>query len=476
MTTNGWAGARASGGGLLSAHTPPWTNGVWRWPRVPDRRLLALAVAVQALIALLSVRTWPDARVFQAAGYLVGTGHSPYAAVDLGPVFHSALYAALPAIGYPPPWPLLLGGIYRVSYALHPDVALYGLAIKVPVIAAGVGLAYLAAATLHNLGGTPSTVRRGWIALLFNPLLIFVGAAWGQIDAIVALLAFAALLLALSGRRDLSAVTLALAVCFKPTAVALVLAVLLFLGATSALRALRYAVLCAAGVFAFYVLPFLAFGWDAAPARSANAQLSMAGAMSYATIARLWRDPLVLEGHWWLLGILWVPALLAAALVARRPPAGAAGLLALGTGLTLVFFLCRTWLSEPNVILVLAPVLVLSALGRVDRRLFTAIWAVTLAFAVSNASPVLLLWPLSPDATRAALAVLRGHPEATLLVRVALVVAWQVVGWWTAVVCLRRCVSPGVMLSTRGRRAAAGTAELTSDAAPLTTMSRGARP
>ncbi len=302
-------------------------------------------------------------------------------------MFHDATFQGHFAIGYPPPWPLLLGGIYRVTYALVPDLHLYAAAIRLPVIAANVGLAYLAGAALQNLGAAPSVVRRAWLALLFNPFLLYVGAVWGQIDAVVALLSLAALLLAASGRRDLSAVTLALAVCVKPTAAPMLLAVLLFVGAASLLRAARYAVVFAAGAFVFYVLPFLVLGWDASPAHAANAQLSMIGAMSVTAVARLWTGTLALGGHWWLLGLLWAPALLVAAFVARGRSRGPAGLLAVGAALTLVFFLFRTWLAEPNVVVVLAPVLVLAALGRLDRRLFTALWIVPLAFIAADASP-----------------------------------------------------------------------------------------
>jgi hypothetical protein len=449
------------GAAVVGPPSSPWAGGAWAWPRTPDRRLLGLAVLVQVAVVLLSVRASYDLRIFGAAGYLVGTGHSPYLALNLRPVFHAFLYADLPAIGYPPPWPLLLGGIYRATYALVPNLALYNAAIKLPLIAANLGLAYLAGAALQNLGATRAVVRRAWLALLFNPFVIFVGAAWGQVDAIVALLALAALLLVAAGRRDVSAVTLALAVCVKPTALPFLLAVLLFVGAGSALRALRYAAVFAAGAFAFYVLPFLAFGWDSSPLVRANAQFSMAGAMSLSTIARLWRDPLVLEGHWWLLGMLWLPAVLAVALLAGRGHRDLGGLLTLSLTFTLVFFLCRAWLSESNAVLVLAPVLILGALGRTDRRLFTALWAIALAFTVANASPVLLLWTVSPGLTEAALRFVRSHAEVTLTLRALLVVAWQVAGWWTVVACLRqlRGAAPGgVVAAAPGVAAAAAPA------------------
>ena len=289
-----------SGRGVATAGTPssPWAGGAWTWLRTPDRRLLVLSILLQLVLALLAYDNTHDMRIFQATGYLVGAGHSPYLPLDLRAVFHDGVFQGRLAIGYPPPWPLLLGGIYRLSYALVPDLHLYAVAIKLPVIAANAGLAYLAGAALQNLGAAPATVRRAWLALLFNPFLLYVGSVWGQIDAIVALFALAALLLAASGRRDLSAVTLALAVCVKPTAAPMLLAVLLFVGAGSALRAVRYAAVFALGAFVFYVLPFLALGWDASPAHVANAQFSMIGAMSLTAVAHLWTDTLVLQGHW----------------------------------------------------------------------------------------------------------------------------------------------------------------------------------
>ena len=111
--------------------------------------------------------------------------------------------------------------------------------------------------------------------------------------------------------------------------------------------------------------------------------------------------------------------------------------------LVLVFMLTRAWVAEPNVVLVVPLVLVLVSLGELDRRLFTALWVVPLAFTVVNASPLQLLWVAFPDAWRA-----RWRPwprtRRHSRLRAALVVAWQVAGWWTVVVCLRRAPAPAV--------------------------------
>ncbi len=417
--------------------TSPWTGGRWTWLRTPDRRLLAVAVLVQLALAAIPLHRSYDRTAFEAAGYLVATGRSPYLAADLSAVFHSAVFHDFASIGYPPPWPLLLGALYRLSYALVPDLSLYGLVIKLPTIAAVVALAYLTGAALQNLGASAAAVRRAWLAILFNPFVIYVAAVRGQIDPIVAALALAALLLVASGRRDLSALVLAAAICFKPIAAALLPAVVVVLAATSPRHALRYATVAAAGLVTIYVVPFVALGWDASPFGSANAQMALAGAMSPASVARLWTDPVVLSGHWWLLGVAWVPALVAAVVLARRGATDFTGLLSLGLALTLVFFLLRTWLAETNVVLVLAPALILATLGRLDRRLYAALWALPLALTLLYLWPVKLLWAVAPDAVARAAYWAETSRPLLLAAQLALILCWQVAGWWTVVACLR---------------------------------------
>ena len=174
-------------------------------------------------------------------GYLVGTGQNPYVGQDLSAVFHHLGFDALTTVGYPPPWPLALGLLYRVVHAVTSDLLVYNLAIKLPVIAANVGLAYLVGAVLKNLGADPATARRAWVFLLLNPLLLYVGAAWGQIDALVALGSLAALVLLTRERRDGSAGLLALAVAVKPTALPMLPAALVYLAGRSRRQAVRYA-------------------------------------------------------------------------------------------------------------------------------------------------------------------------------------------------------------------------------------------
>ena len=95
-------------------------------------------------------------------------------------MFHHVRFENLDPAGYPPPWPLVLGLLYLASYAVVADLLLYNLVLKLPVIAANVGLAYLVAAMLKDLGASPSVARRAWVLTLFNPVLLYFGAAWGR--------------------------------------------------------------------------------------------------------------------------------------------------------------------------------------------------------------------------------------------------------------------------------------------------------
>jgi hypothetical protein len=410
-------------------------------PSIHDRRLLALSVAVQLLLGALFGHAY-DSRVFMTTGYLVATGRGPYSPLDLAGVFHHPGFSQLTTIGYPPPWPLVTGLLYRATYALVPNLHLYDLALKLPVIAATVGLAYVVAAALRRAGVPAETCRKAWVFLLFNPLILFAGAAWGQLDVVVALLTVAALALVWRGRWASSAALLALAVCTKPTPLPVALVVLVWLAARAPREALRYAGVLLAWAAVLVVVPFLALGWPTAQIQDRpNAQFLMTGGLSYTTVARLVRDPLALPGHWWLLGMLWVVAL-AAGLALWRRGEGLDDLVRGSAALTLVFLLTRAWLAEPNVVLVLPLVLILASLGELDRRLLTALWLIPLAFAVANASPLQLLWLTFPDAWRASVTAMGAHDDVLLPLRAALVVAWQVAGWSTVAICLRRATAP----------------------------------
>jgi hypothetical protein len=277
--------------------------------------------------------------------------------------------------------------------------------------------------------------------MLFNPVLLYFGAAWGQIDAIAAALAIWALTLLWMRRTTASAALLALSVCLKPIALPVLPATLLFLWRESRQRTARYAGVFGAVALVVAVAPFAVLGWDpSAILHRWNGHFVLTGGLALSTAFRLCRDPLALPGSWWLVGMIWVLALaLAVILLAlRRGVGGLEDLLKQATVLVFVFFLTRARLSEPNFVLLAPMVLILTTTGALPRWAFVVVCAIPLAFSVVNHSPLELLFAAFPEAMRSSISWVERYERTALDLKAALAIAWQVAGWWIVVLCLRR--------------------------------------
>jgi len=181
-----------------------------------DILFVLLSVLVQIPLAIL-LGHYYDERSFIDTGYLVSAGLNPYQ-THLITVFSSnqSLTGFNLIIGDPPLWPLLLGAIYKLSYNITPNIFLYNFAIKLPVIAANIGLAYITRNILRQQGASEKKVKFAWLFLLFNPFLLLTTAAWGQFDNLIALLCVASLYLLSKKMVNKSAVLLSLSVVLKP--------------------------------------------------------------------------------------------------------------------------------------------------------------------------------------------------------------------------------------------------------------------
>jgi hypothetical protein len=85
------------------------------------------------------------------------------------------------------------------------------------------------------------------------------------------------------------------------------------------------------------------------------------------------------------LGYLWIPALLLGYyFVYRNPPKNARQLFQSSVFLLLVFFLSRTWLSEPNINLLLPLFLLLLGYGKIGMKTFHLGWIIPFAFVFLN--------------------------------------------------------------------------------------------
>ena len=403
-----------------------------------DIGYLLASILLQLILGFLFGHAY-DIRIFMATGYLVATGHDPYILPDLRAVFQNLAFQGLTSIGYPPPWPLILGLIYLLSYAPTHNFLIYNLAIKLPIILANICLAYLVRDILIEQRVSQDIARKAWIFLLLNPFSLYFTTAWGQFDSLVALLTLAALVLLTKQRLVISSFLLALAISLKPTPVPVVLAVVVYLWESPWQRLFRYMITFAVSMLAMCVLPFLIFGWDASPILHGwNAQFTVSGGMSLTTLYELTAGTYLLPGYWWLLGLVWLPAIVIGALLMPKGNHGLVDLLKKSLVLILIFFLTRTWLSEQNLALILPMVLILVYLGELPRLTLSAIWILPLIFTIFNTSPPQLLFPILPELMAKLLQWSDVFRSARLVARMLVVIPWQVGGWWMVVRNLRK--------------------------------------
>jgi hypothetical protein len=411
-----------------------------------DKGTLLASVPLQLGLALLFGHYY-DMRIFMATGYLVASGQNPYAAQDLSRLFNNPAFQGITTIGYPSPWALVLGLIYRLSYPYFPNLLIYNLLIKLPILAANLCLAGLTVGILIKMGTEVEVCRKAWRVLILSPFLLYFSTAWGQFDVIVALLALSALALLDHGKLTASALLLAAAISFKPIALPLLPVAGIHLLGKSNRQALQFFTVCLGGMALFCIVPFAIFGWNPDPIlRGWNAHFTVGGGMSWMTFYELLKDSYQLPGAWWLLGLAWVLALAIAIVIMRPGISGFEDLLMKSTAVLLVFFLTRAWLSEPNVILVFPLVLILTATGRLKAWAFHALWILPLVFTLFNASLPQLFFPSMPGVMEKLLKVAEEYRTFRLVVKIVVVIPWQITGWWIVINCFRRRPLPAVMI------------------------------
>ncbi len=400
--------------------------------------MLLASIILQLILGSLFGHAY-DIRIFMATGYLVATHQDPYIVPDLRAVFHNPAFVGMTSIGYPPPYLLILGFIYLLTYASTQNFLLYNLGIKIPVIIANICLAYLVRNVLSNQGASLHAQHNAWLFLLFNPFLLYFTTAWGQFDSLVALLTLISLLLLSQQKIIPSTILLALAISLKPTPVPVILVFIAFLWGKPWDKLVRFFIVFGLSMLVFCVVPFFIFGWNASPILHGwNTQFTVSGGMSLTTLYELTYGTYVLPGAWWLLGVLWLPATLIGAYFMPRGDHGLIGLLKNSLALILIFFLTRTWLSEQNLALILPMVLILVVLNELPKLTLYTVWILPLIFTIFNTTPAQLLFPILPNQMAALLQWTELYRIPRLWARMALVIPWQVAGWWMVVHSLRR--------------------------------------
>ncbi len=391
--------------------------------------IVILSILVQLPLAVL-LGHYYDERSFLDTGYLVSAGLNPYQP-QLITVFSSNPYLTgiNPIIGYPPLWPLLLGLIYRLSFNIAPNLFLYNFAIKVPVIASNIGLAYVTKTVMQRLGMSEKKIRAAWLFLLFNPLTLLTTTAWGEFDTLIALLCVASLYFLSKGMIGKCALLLSLSIVLKPISLPLLGLPLLFSPTKNWRKILTYLSISVVIVVTLWFLPFNLLGWmlPSSP-NQLTAYFKMAGGMTLFNIVEIFQNTAILPAGLEFLGYIWIPALLIGyCFVYRNPPKSMNELVQNAVGLLLIFFLTRSWLSEPNINLILALMLIAVGFEKISSRSLHLTWIIALAFMVLNLAFSQLFFLVYPPIIPAMVAFDVQFGTARLVARFAVTVLWYII-------------------------------------------------
>ena len=404
----------------------------FRWKKInEDRLLILLSIMIQTLLAIF-LGHYYDERVFMTTGYLVSSGINPYQQYEITGIFsHPLLQGTIPGFGYPPPYALVLGLAFQLSYRLIPNLLLYNLMIKIPIVATNVCLAFLVRKVINESKTTKKTAQFAFLFLLFNPFILLTTSAWGQIDTVATLLCVASLYWLSKGNHKWCGITLALAFSIKPIVLPLLGLPVFFQEPKNLRSKLEYLTVLSVSIFTFTILPLLVTGWQPLLASNEwNAHFSTAGGLSLFGIIEIITGAEFLPRSLEQLGFLWVPALLIAYYkVYRNPPSSRTELIQKAILLSLIFFLTRSWLSEPNINLVLVLMLLSVETEKTTFRNLHFAWTIAFLFMFLNYSiPQLFFIPYpSIISDLAILDVQIG--TLRLIGRSCVVVLWQIFAW-----------------------------------------------
>ena len=156
----------------------------------------------------------------------------------------------------------------------------------------------------------------------------------------------------------------------------------------------------------------------------------MSGGMTLFSLVEVIQNTAVLPAGLEFLGYIWIPALLIAYyLIYRNPPKSFIEVAKAAVGLMLVFFLTRSWISEPNINVILPLAILALSFKKMNFRNFLFLSVIPLVFMFINTSIPQLFFLVSPSIIPS-LAQLDQHIRTwRLIARFLVVVIWQVFAW-----------------------------------------------
>lgn len=329
-----------------------------------------------------------DTEIWIRNAYFVSHGQNPYSSF-LSPVpglSFAYLQVELPSVGYLPIWSLLVAGLYDL-YSLAPNASrfVFYFLIKQPTILADVYLGWLIFRSAERWGLSRDAATRLLRYWMFFPYAIIISAIWGQFDSIVAVLFLSFIL---SGRRVQRVLLLGLGMTLKWFPVIFV--PFYAIRERFSRKGLTIvSLLVPAGVT---LLIFTVMGWDYVGVTSMAVSVSHGGgggltAFNFLQSPGIVRILLGAPLLFFLLGYLWIPAIIVSGYVAHHQfpndtPAEVNQALLL---VVAVFYLTRWGVNEQYMMYLFPLFLIDTAIWHPDRRqLYGLLSFVTVCYVLVN--------------------------------------------------------------------------------------------
>jgi Gpi18-like mannosyltransferase len=172
------------------------------------------------------------------------------------------IYLPADHLGYPPLWALWCGFAYKLFTLLAYNIEAWRFIIKLPMILAHFVLAYVLGSFVSKHFNTKTGQKILVISLLWS-FFIYIGALWGQINVISALLTFLAFYGVSKGKYKTGALALGLAITLKIFPLVVLPAFFIYWLKNSGFKkSVLYAVFACLIPIVFTVLIFTIFQWD----------------------------------------------------------------------------------------------------------------------------------------------------------------------------------------------------------------------
>ena len=219
-------------------------------------------------------------------------------------------------LGYPPLWALWCSVAYHFYNFFGNSMEVWRFIIKLPMILAHLGLAYALGVFATNRFGRKTGLKLFLVTLTWS-FFIYIGALWGQINTLSALLTFLTFYAVIKQKTVVSALLLATAITLKIYPLIILPVFFAYiLRNRNKKEASKFLLICGSLPILFTVLFFVVFNWDimffvktvfySTPVFENNPVQILGGCMNiWSFFALLAFD----QAKFWFLRLLWIPIL-----------------------------------------------------------------------------------------------------------------------------------------------------------------------